>query len=409
MSTVVAQVTLSAAQVGTSGQITWNPIVPTLQQQGVPLTGKLQLHNESGCELLITLPDQNDSMPCPAGAWREIEVAPQTSSLTWTVLAIIPNQPVALLIATYYAPNEAVDPIGVLGNSPIGISGAVQTSNIQSLTNDGNPPGTSIVESTPNDQVTSSVALKNDASGFLQVLSANVLRKILNVVRGNSGAGKATIQLGDAGDPSITTLYGLLNKISSDAGAITSDGAGNLTFVGAVTVDDSGGTIKAAVFKGPAGNDLYIITNNAGAAQLHIYFQVWNGAALVTPFGIGSSATTPAFIDDSGNLTVDNTVQASSGNLFVISQPGGSANGIALQVWNGSAVVTPFSIGGQINSAPSYVDASGNMVATSYKTSSGNSIPKLATNGGGSVGVNIWEGTTDPAGNASEGDMWLAG
>jgi hypothetical protein len=52
-------------------------------------------------------------------------------------------------------------------------------------------------------------------------------------------------------------------------------------------------------------------------------------------------------------------------------------------------------------------DGAGNLSATTYKTNSGNTIPKLASNGGGATGANIWVGTTDPAGNAAEGDIWI--
>lgn len=48
--------------------------------------------------------------------------------MTWTVTYIIPNAPVSLLLADLYRAGEPLDPIGVLGNSPIGVSGTVATS-----------------------------------------------------------------------------------------------------------------------------------------------------------------------------------------------------------------------------------------------------------------------------------------
>ena len=41
---------------------------------------------------------------------------------------------------------------------------------------------------------------------------------------------------------------------------------------------------------------------------------------------------------------------------------GAQPQGIYFNTWNGSAQVIPFSVGGQFNSAPSYVDNSGNLI-----------------------------------------------
>lgn len=37
----------------------------------------------------------------------------------------------------------------------------------------------------------------------------------------------------------------------------------------------------------------------------------------------------------------------------------------------------------------------------------GNTVPRIRSNGGGSAGMTIWVGTTDPGGNAQEGDIWI--
>jgi len=99
-----------------------------------------------------------------------------------------------------------------------------------SIVNDGNSLATSIIEATPTGQATSSWAMNNDASGFIKVLSANVMRTILNVVRGDTGATKAIVTFGDSGDRSIFTYQGTLGIISSDAGKIVSNGSGKVTW-----------------------------------------------------------------------------------------------------------------------------------------------------------------------------------
>ncbi len=47
--------------------------------------------------------------------------------------------------------------------------------------------------------------------------------------------------------------------------------------------------------------------------------------------------------------------------------------------------------------------------AIGYPQMRGIAIPFLYTNGGGSAGKVIWEGTTDPGGLAVEGDIWAKG
>lgn len=51
----------------------------------------------------------------------------------------------------------------------------------------------------------------------------------------------------------------------------------------------------------------------------------------------------------------------------------------------------------------------GSMYVGTGTATPGNYYPQLASNGGGAAGKKIWVGTTDPAGNASEGDVWIGG
>lgn len=159
------------------------------------------------------------------------------------------SPPISDFYVECYAPGEPIAeqfPITLVRQANIGNSVAV--TNTQAIVNDGNAAGTSIIEATPASQGASSWALNNDASGFLQVLSANVLRKILNVVRGNTGAGHAVVDIGDTGDKAMMTYHGTLETISSDVGTVTSDGSGNVT-------------AKSLTLQAPAGNpnnDLFL-------------------------------------------------------------------------------------------------------------------------------------------------------
>lgn len=59
---------------------------------------------------------------------------------------------------------------------------------------------------------------------------------------------------------------------------------------------------------------------------------------------------------------------------LIVSQQSGSANGISFKTWNGTAGIVPFSVGGQFNSALSYVDASGNLVVGGYAQINGSGL-----------------------------------
>lgn len=285
MSFNVAQIDLTAATVGTKGNIPLGQAIPppTIKQMMRPLQEQegatLSVLNESGCVLLCTWPAAGKSFSLTAGQWKQLNVPPGEIELDYLVIGLIPNAPVSLLLADLYLPGEQIDDTGVLGNSPIGVSGAVSTSNIQTLKNDGNAPGTQIIEATPSDQGSSSVSINNDASGFLQVLSANMLRKIWNVVRGNAGAGKATITFGDSGDATITTLYGSLQGGQpANVGAITGTGANSLD--GTNWKTDGSGNEQPQSIRTPTNSDRGIaLKENVGSSAIEIDAVAPNGTA----------------------------------------------------------------------------------------------------------------------------------
>lgn len=234
MSIQLAPVDLSTAVVGTAGSVALGQAMPppTIGQQMRPTAtvgATLVLFNESGAGLRCTFPSSGESFTVPGGGWRQVAVPPGETQLSYAVQYVLPGANVSLFLVDLYLPGEAPDSIGVLGNSPIGVGGSVTTSSTTALKQDGQPPATSLIESTPSDQASSSESWNNDASGFEQVLSAGVLRDVRRTVRGNAGVTKAVVSFGDTNDLTIATLYGLLKLISSDGGLIVSDGAGNFT------------------------------------------------------------------------------------------------------------------------------------------------------------------------------------
>ena len=165
MSQNLPAVNLALASVGSSGPLSWVGLV----SQGSPSLGvragrpTLRLFNESGCGLDITF-DTGRSDRIPAGAWAVYQLAGE-QSLTWTVTYVLPGAPVALLLAVLYEPGEAVPDTPLLGNSPIGIGGTVNTSTTDAVINDGRPLATQVIEATPSGAAGSQMIWRNDGSG----------------------------------------------------------------------------------------------------------------------------------------------------------------------------------------------------------------------------------------------------
>lgn len=123
------------------------------------------------------------------------------------------------------------------------------------------------------------------------------------------------------------------------------------TFGGALLIKSGGTAVAILASDGSAvlanGNWTVDSSGNAAAAALSLTSTstslTANGQLAFGPV-VGSSY---ASLGNAAGVTQLTTVQS------------GSATGIALRVWTGSAVAVPFSVGGQFNSALSYVDATG--------------------------------------------------
>jgi hypothetical protein len=433
MSQNIPSVDLSAASVGTKGSMDWRD----LRVESTLLAGRerahLQVFNDTGCALDITIGGRGFHLP--AGGWHTdgIELLPMDSSLTYVVTEVIPNQIVKTMRATYFEPGERVPTVS-LGNSPIGISGSVSTTNIQSLTNDGNPAPTSIIEATPSGQGSSSVALNNDASGFIKVLSAGVLRAILNVVRGNSGAGNATITIGDAGDATITTLQGSVqggqpaNVGTLTTGAITGTGANSLDG-GAITTDGAGklsptkiSSDGAAWVTDGSGHVTQTINNGAGAADLGNQYVVSNDPVTQTKDAVAWLAKKSGDASSRGSgrirasdgyfqLGLNGPNGANGGSLFGTATGISSSVALTASAFHGTADNVPAS-GVTAGALPAGVtlpagQVSAGNLASGVKQQNGATVAGLDSAGGGAAGTRIWVGTTDPGGSAAEGDIWI--
>lgn len=207
----------------------------------------------------------------------------------------------------------------------------------------------------------------------------------------------------------------------------TLDHSGNLTVSGNATVGGaSGGQFG---YTSPA---VFYNTPFSGATALGHAFGTWDGSASHVPFSIGGQFNAAkAYVDNSGNFNTTSGITA-SGNatiggfmllgtavggsqtqLFYSSginavqlstpQAGATALGIAFGTWTGSTGKIPFSIGGQFNGAPSYLDNNGNLVISGSIKGFGNA--SVFVSGGGLTGKFTAQSTA-PA-SPVLGDLWL--
>lgn len=199
---------------------------------------KIVINNESGCGVECNFSGGRSPF-LAAGAWTDpLELEQSDVTLNLLVKYVLPSSPVNTIAITIYRPDETPLTANVLGNSPIGISGSVQTSSVQTLTNDGSSPESVIIETTPTDQTSSSVVDRNTGSGYRQILSAGVLRTVWLFVRGNITSLKAALQLGDSNDTSILTIYGTIGAGSIVPGTtVNGDIAANQIGPGALDSD----------------------------------------------------------------------------------------------------------------------------------------------------------------------------
>ena len=331
MSVQVANIDFSSAVVGQTGRIVnLSQLLPppTIAQQMRPQdntqVAHLSMFNESGALLTILLPDTLQTKTLPAGRWLILPIPPNETEVDYQIVALAAGAPFHNLLVDYFYPGEAVEALGVVGNSPVGVSGNVSTSGAGGtsfIKNDGAAPATSIAESTPSDQVSSSVSLNNDASGFLQVLSANVLRKILNVVRGNATTGKAVVTLGDSNDATITTFYGSLQGAQPAS-------------VGAITTAASYGWIPTGVGSGfLAALDI----NPAGATvnkHWGIYFNGGDGHIQIQNVTDNVDAVD---VDPSGNVTMSGVLNVNGASANFVPYTKSAGGGAAGRVnWQGT-------------------------------------------------------------------------
>lgn len=241
----------------------------------------------------------------------------------------------------------------------VGNSSGGSSAMANQLKNDGNNPGTNVIEVTQSGSTGSNISADNQANFVLAEYVGGILTTIFQVIAGAT-AGNDVVKLGKAGNFFAHVLGNLKvdGSLSSDAALLTTDGAGGIT---AASLSTSGNVTGAFLIGtrlvcsgGPGGNDAFAFWDTGAPDSMHF----------VTPST-------------------------------------GVANFFQFTTWNGSAAVNLFSMGAQVGLSTSWLDGSGHYFDAGHQVMPGRSA------GGGASGTAIWEGTTDPAGSAAEGDLWL--
>lgn len=131
----------------------------------------LRIYNDSGCGLQITFNDgQGESIP--AGAWPTFNIGPTQTQFTWLVTYVLPNPPVTLMSMVYYFPGESVPNTPALGNSPVGIGGAITLTQSQTLYNNGFTAPTQVINVAPLNEGAAVFVYFNDGTAQLFLRTA---------------------------------------------------------------------------------------------------------------------------------------------------------------------------------------------------------------------------------------------
>jgi hypothetical protein len=168
---------------------------------GVSPNAHLEVFNESGCGLDATMKASGITFYIPAGKWGTANIAPNDSTCELKVRYILPNPPVSLLTPVYYSPGEEIPSGYTLGNSPIGIGGTVQTSSVQTLSNEGGTSG--LVIDIGDATFPQLLTIFQDGHALWSVDQSGTKHQAIKI-----NASGTPLQLGQAAD--ITEILGIL-------------------------------------------------------------------------------------------------------------------------------------------------------------------------------------------------------
>lgn len=136
MSVTLPITDLSTATVGTVGTVDWAAQLSAEQYKATSDNAPhLWIFNESNCGLQLTF--QSGEKPfLPAGGWVAVDLNPTCLYYSYEVAYIMTGPLVTSLVTVWFGPDEATPNLPALGNSPIGGTANVGTSQILKGSND---------------------------------------------------------------------------------------------------------------------------------------------------------------------------------------------------------------------------------------------------------------------------------
>jgi hypothetical protein len=184
------------------------------------------------------------------------------------VLSNAGQAPLSVVAVDGYTPDEMVGmrlPMAIPRLANVGNTVPV-TGQSQTLQNDGNPPGSLVIEMTPIDQTgIPSLQWFNDGSLLWKILSAGAQLDVIETIRGDFGATKAQVIFGDVTDPSVFIFHGAADSAATAGLATTALSAnvaievqmfdGGLSTINSVTCSE--GTTDPSTYYVPSFGDLW--------------------------------------------------------------------------------------------------------------------------------------------------------
>jgi hypothetical protein len=383
----------------------------TPNSSGVSPNAHLEVFNESGCGLDATMKASGITFYIPAGKWGTANIAPNDSTCELRVRYILPNPPVSLLTPVYYSPGEEIPSGYTLGNSPIGIGGTVQTSSVQTLSNEGGTSG--LVIDIGDATFPQLLTIFQDGHALWSVDQTGTKHQAIKI-----NASGTPLQLGQAAD--VTEILGILqpdgniNAPTSTDMTLNVPTAGNVMHfqkasVDALSINSSASVVVANLLNTPevSGNNAQDLIINYSTGQ-QLQFTI-GGSAIGRFNTAGSLVEDIAFISNlyAAAGGADMVINGGAGFFQTLSVAGvacikNNSNGcnIVNFVNNGSlSAITTFS--GTGNGTVATGVTSPTAIAFDPCTVSGSSQTIGGTNASSSV-------VTTGAGLAWRGTAWKA-
>ena len=189
---------LTGLVAGNTGNIQLRNLGMSANPSLVQKPATLRMHNDSGDGLLVSFKVTAGAFYLPSGGWVDVQVDSAESEIDYQVTYVLLGAQVNKLQVTYYTPNEKVPPMTQLGNSPVGVSGAINVNTAQSLDNEGNVAATQWLKVVQAGGGASNLFSTVDGNFQIQQWDGASLKNLFHSIP-NASAGNSSLDLVAAG------------------------------------------------------------------------------------------------------------------------------------------------------------------------------------------------------------------